>query len=186
MNKIPRVVVLGSTAVGKTSIICRIIEGTFNPTTPPTTGAGYFVYKPSNFGGKEIQIWDTAGMERYRSMNTVYYRDALGAILTFDLTSSESFNDLDSWLEDLINATKNKPFIILVGNKSDLHDKIEVTEDQILNFCETYGGIPYFTTSALNGEGIQRMIDALVAGLPKNYDMSSSITEENSSSFKCC
>ncbi|KAK8892077.1 hypothetical protein M9Y10_029299 [Tritrichomonas musculus] len=186
MNRIPRVVVLGSTAVGKTSIINRIIEGTFDPTTPPTTGAGYFVYKPSNYGGKEIQIWDTAGMERYRSMNQVYYRDALGAILMFNLTDLDSFNDLDSWLTDLLNATKKKPFIILVGNKSDLQDKIVVSKAQILTFCENYSGIPYFETSALNGEGVQTMIDALVAGLPKTYDMASSPTEENPSSFKCC
>ncbi|OHT05769.1 hypothetical protein TRFO_26451 [Tritrichomonas foetus] len=85
---------------------------------------------------------------------------------------------------DLLNAAKGKPFIVLVGNKSDLSDEFEVTDENVREFCESHDGIPYFETSAKTGDGIKEMFDALVAGLPQITDTSVQVLEENPSS--CC
>ena len=126
-------------------------------------------------------------MERYRSINYAYYREALGAILTFDLTCIDSFNDLESWYKDLLNATIQTPFIILVGNKCDLTDQIEVSEDNIRDFCESHNGMPYFETSAKEGDGVKQMIDALINGLPQVTEVSTTmILDEPQPQTKCC
>ena len=184
MKHIPKIVVLGSASVGKTSIISRIIGDTFPNAPSPTTGAGYVSYKPPNFGGKEIGIWDTAGMERYRAISPMYYKYAVGAILVFDLTSMESFEDLDSWLTSLLSEAQRQPFIVLVGNKSDKSSEIVVKQEQIQQFRNQHPEIPYFEASALTGNGIKPMFNELINGLPTVNEQVTTLQPNDQSS--CC
>ena len=164
-QKAARVVMLGATSVGKTTLIDYIIKGTYNPLTAPTAAAAFFEYKSSGPNPKTIHIWDTAGMERYRAMNSVYYRDAIGALLVFDLTNKDSFDELEGWLTTFITNSSPNPVIILIGNKKDLGDNIEVTEEEIQQFSDKHN-LKYFSTSALTGDGVREMFDALIEMLP--------------------
>lgn len=162
----PRVVVIGDQAVGKTSLINRIMNDTFDNSIPPTTGAGYCSYRPENSKHKEIQIWDTAGMERFRAMNKAYYREAVAALLVFDVTNDESFTNLDLWLSDFTENCDKEHIVILIGNKCDLDSKRDVDEVDINAFLQRHPDMRYFKTSAATGEGVREMFSALISVLP--------------------
>lgn len=95
-------------------------------------------------GGKafkvHLQLWDTAGQERFRSLTTAFFRDAMGFLLMFDLTSQQSFLNVRNWMSQLqANAYCENPDIVLIGNKADLLDQREVNERQARELAEKYG-----------------------------------------------
>jgi small GTP-binding protein len=165
MSVAPRVVVIGSASVGKTSLVNRIIADEFVPTTP-TTGIAFFRYKFDSPDESEIQLWDSAGMERYRSVNKVFYREAIAAILVFDLSNHLSFEELDGWYREFVSRARPNALVVLCAGKSDLVEEREVLEDEIRNFCQAHDNIPYFETSALTGDGVGTMMKSLTAMLP--------------------
>jgi small GTP-binding protein len=156
---------IGSASVGKTSLINRIVDDKFEQLTTPTTGTAFFSYTPTESEHQEIQLWDTAGMERYRSLNSVFYREAVGAILTFDLTSYASFQELDSWLNDFISNTGPNPSVVIAANKCDLTDQVEVEDDEIEIFA-TEHHLMFYKTSAVTGEGVNEMLSNLLNMIP--------------------
>jgi small GTP-binding protein len=161
-SKAPRIVFIGGASVGKTSLIARIKEGVFKSNTQPTTGTGFFSYQSPVEGRPLIQIWDTAGMERYRALNSVFYREAVGGVLTFDLTNYTSFQEMDVWLNDFIaNATTNLA-IVIAANKSDLKDRFEVEKDEIQKFADEHH-LTYYMTSAKTGDGVDEMLEGLLS-----------------------
>lgn len=162
----PRIVVIGSAAVGKTTLIARVIENRFESKTAPTTGTAFNEFHTNDPEKPIIQIWDTAGMERYRSLNKVFYQEAIGALLCFDLTSYRSFQEIDSWLKEFITQAPPNPIVILVGTKADIHDNIEVEPEEIQQYAST-NHLQYFATSALTGEGVEEMLKALIQLVPK-------------------
>ena len=100
----------------------------------------------------QLQIWDTAGTERYNSMGQNFYRNSEACILVFDLTSKETFNNIDNWRKEFLISLNPKepesfPFI-LVGNKSDMKDDIKITNEEIEAYCKEHNNMPYFATSA--------------------------------------
>ena len=112
-----------------------------------------FLKKKVEIGDNEIdlQIYDSAGQEKYKSISKQYYHNSEGILLVFDLTSQESFVALDEWIEDLEKVEKDLP-IVLVGNKSDLDDR-DVSEEEI-NKIINDKKFDYFETSALNGSNV--------------------------------
>ena len=116
-----RVVMIGNTEVGKTSIMNRLILGTFNSGEGATVGANYQLYiQEVNQHKIEIQIWDTAGQERYRGMTPMYFRGAHAAIIMYSLTDSDSFASIDTWVGSLRDNADPNIIMFLVGNKQDL------------------------------------------------------------------
>ena len=100
----------------------------------------------------QLQIWDTAGTERYNSMGQSFYRNSESCILVFDLTNPESFKNIETWRNVFLSAlnppdASTYPFI-LVGNKSDMKDDIKVNKDEIEAYCKEHNNMPYFSTSA--------------------------------------
>jgi small GTP-binding protein len=186
MSSAPRVVVIGSVSVGKTCLIHRIVSGTFRAPTAPTTGTAFFAYCTDDPNHSEVQLWDTAGMDRYRSLNKVFYREAIAAILVFDLTSYASFQDLDSWLQEFIANAKPNPSVVLCGNKVDLADAREVQEDDIFTFCSEHNSLNFFEVSAQTGEGIARMIKCLLDLLPKEQFAVQTTVLEPPQESHCC
>lgn len=162
----PHVVVIGSASVGKTSLINRIIENKYDPITSPTTGSAFFQYKSNNPNHPEIQLWDTAGMERYRSLNSIFYREAVAAVLVFDITKFTSFQELDDWLKEFITQAPPNPSIVIAANKNDLRDDAEVTPEDIQAYASQHQ-LDYFATSAFTGENVEEMIDCLLNKIPK-------------------
>ncbi|CBY13126.1 unnamed protein product [Oikopleura dioica] len=105
-----------------------------------------------------LQLWDTAGQERFRSLTTAFYRDAMGFLLVFDLTSEQSFLNTRNWLSQLeSHAYCATPDIVLCGNKADLDDKRQVSSERALQFAKEHG-LPYFETSAATGENVEESI----------------------------
>lgn len=172
MHHLPtRIVLLGDASFGKTAIVHQMIFQEC-PKTIPTIAASSFIYRTKN--NQEIQVWDTAGAERFRSLNSVYYHNASGAILVFDLTNRQSFDSLQTWISEFTTYAKPGALLIIVGNKSDL-DHYQVTVDEARRFAEEQD-LHYFTTSAVTGKNIQEMAEFMADSLldPQNAIISES------------
>ena len=105
-----------------------------------------------------MQIWDTAGTERYNSMGQNFYRNSAACVLVFDLTVKDTFTNIDNWRKEFMTALGPKepdtfPFV-LVGNKSDMKDDIKVTNEEIEAYCKEHNNMPYFATSAKEDIGL--------------------------------
>lgn len=187
-NQIPRVILLGSTNVGKTSIILRKRNEGVDPQTT-VVNETYDL----NVKGQSMKIIDTAGQERFRAMTKSFLRNAEAAILVFDLTQIQSFNELSSFYQDFIDVKGKDTPLILVGNKSDLMNEREVTEEQIKNLSDEWG-VKYILTSAQNGDNIDELFDC-VSGLVQDAQINAgkkinpdddSNQDNNPDGKKCC
>ena len=185
-----KVVMIGAVAVGKSAIANRLQFQIFEEDYQPTIGAGYIPYR-TTFEGKEIelQIWDTAGMERYKSLGSIYYRDAKAAIIVYDQTSLDSADALQSWLTSFRATVKTPCYICIAGNKDDLPNKI-VPQEKIKAWCEE-NGFDFFITSAKAGTGVNEMFQKLIESVVKMSEKievheSPKIEENESSKGGCC
>ena len=158
-----KILFLGETQVGKTSLIIKYTEGTFQQGGITTLGVDLkYKYLEKDNKNLRLDLWDTAGQERFQNITKSFYNGANGMIFIFDLTSSESFDKLKFWIEDSKDKiTDNNIELLMVGNKSDLIDERVVTKEKIQKFSEQYN-IPYFETSAKTGEGIEEMFNTLI------------------------
>jgi small GTP-binding protein len=182
----PRIVVIGDTSVGKTCLINRIVNHSFSAITAPTTGTAFFALNPDHPDHKEIQLWDTAGMERYRALNKVFYREAVGALIIFDLTSYPSFESLDSWLQEFVANARPNPCVVICGNKLDMADARQVNDEEIMQFCADHNSLNFFETSAKSGEGVDRMMKCLLDLLPKEACAVQTTVLTPPEEKKCC
>lgn len=148
-----KVVVVGSSGVGKTAIVQRLVDGTFSEEGQSTVGVEFKSHAVS-FDSEvmKLSIWDTAGQERFRSVSKAYFRNSVGAILVFSLDDQQSFQDLDSWLNDLHSLSTPNAVILLVGNKSDVANK-NVSTSEAEQFAKRHG-LEYLETSAKDGINI--------------------------------
>jgi small GTP-binding protein len=160
-----RVVTIGDSSVGKTSIVNRFIHGQFRSDEPNTVGALYESYTEEHNGRQiEVQVWDTAGQEQYRSLSPVYFRSAAAAILVFDLTNRTSYENLEGWLTCFRSASGDKNLIFLVGNKTDLVSKRRVSEQEAQDWAKE-NGCQYYETSAHNATGIPELFSSVAKTL---------------------
>ena len=160
-TNILKLLTLGNSSVGKSSIVIRYTENKFYSSYLTTIGVD-FLRKVITVGDKEInlQIWDSAGQEKYNSISKQYYNKADGIILVFDLNSRMSFDGMMNWLEEIEVSTAKGIPIVIVGNKCDLATR-EITTDEAYEFAETKN-IPYFETSAMTGHNVNEAINKLV------------------------
>ena len=125
--------ILGDSGVGKTSILYRYIYDKFDSSNLPTLGASFKsrVLQIPNEGDIKLNLWDTAGQEKFKSLTRMYYQDAEAAIIVYDTTFRESFDSAKNWIKDLKeNANIPDIIIAIVGNKCDLTDKQEVNLEE--------------------------------------------------------
>ena len=158
-SKVPgcKVVLLGDSGVGKTCIIARYISGSFDKNSTTTNGAS-FCSKNVRFDqlGKNLllDIWDTAGQEKYKALTKFFYKDAAVCILVYDVTRKESFQSLkDYWYSQLKENSEPDIVIGVAGNKSDLYENEEVKEDEAREWAKEIGAV-FELTSAQNNTGI--------------------------------
>lgn len=156
-----KLVMLGNTSVGKSSLVKRFAHGNFFEFEEPTIGAA-FVCKDIVLDDKKIkvEIWDTAGQERYKSLTPMYFRNANIALIVFDLTNKDSFNGVEYWINTLEEKRKHNICKILVGNKKDMENIRTVTNEEIEKYKNKYN-ILYFETSAKNGVGVDVLFDEI-------------------------
>ena len=155
-----KVVLLGDSGVGKTCIISRYISGAFDQNSPSTNGASY-ASKIINFEQLNktisLDIWDTAGQEKYKSLTKFFYKDAAVAILVYDITLKESFDNLKEYWYKQIQENGDKNMVLgVAGNKSDLYEEEAVKENEAREFANSIGAI-YGLTSAQNNTGISEL-----------------------------
>ena len=168
-----KIVIVGDSGVGKTNLITRYLKNDFKPETKATIGVEFsdkkYIYKNKNI---KIQIWDTAGQERYRSLTSMYYKGAKGAIFVYDISSKNSFENIDKWLIEMKKTADENIKIILIGNKCDLIDKREVKEDDGKIKAKDLN-VPFMETSALNCINVEKAFNFLIeeiANLEINLD----------------
>ena len=156
-----KAVLLGESGVGKTCIIARFINNTFENNIMSTTGASYAgkTMAFEEFGGKciKFEIWDTAGQEKYRALTKIFYKDAGVAILVYDITRKESFDELkDYWYNQIKEYAPKNIVIGIAANKCDLYDNEQVSEDEARNFANEIGAV-FKLTSASTNQGIEEL-----------------------------
>lgn len=163
-----RVVLIGDSSVGKTCILNRLIDQTFQEHEPNTIGANYQLYVEDIDGTKiEIQIWDTAGQEKFRSLGPIYFRNSVGAIIVFDLTNRKTFENLEEWVTAFTEVANTHTIITIVGNKSDLVKERQVPYGEALEWAGEQD-YKYFETSAKTGEGVEVLFKNLANELLNN------------------
>mmetsp|Transcript_106857 Transcript_106857/g.244741 ORF Transcript_106857/g.244741 Transcript_106857/m.244741 type:complete len:204 (-) Transcript_106857:70-681(-) len=155
-----KVIILGDSGVGKTSLMNQYVSRKFSPQYKATIGAD-FLTKEVKVGDRPVtmQIWDTAGQERFQSLGVAFYRGADCCVLCFDLTSSKSFESLQSWRDEFLVQSSPPdaatfPFVVL-GNKLDLEEERQVDAEQAKEWCRTNNDIPYHETSAMTAANIE-------------------------------
>ena len=165
MNDEPKsvkVVLLGESGVGKTSIISQYTTKKFNPRCATSVSA-QFISKIIKFPEYEcslkFDIWDTVGQEKYRSLTKIFYRDAKVIILVYDITKEFSFNALkDYWYDEICISTEGTPLFAVAANKSDLYADQKVNNKDGQEFAEKINAI-FQTTSAMSDTGINTLFE---------------------------
>jgi small GTP-binding protein len=142
--------------VGKSCLLLRFIEGRFKNQHEPTLGVE-FGSKVVAIGERKIklQLWDTAGQESFKSITRAYYKGSIGALLVFDFSSMVSFRNVRQWLHELRTHSHQKLRICLVGNKTDLEQDREVSDEDVKEFLKEAGITRYYQTSALKGLNVE-------------------------------
>ncbi|KAJ5077632.1 ras-related protein rab-21 [Anaeramoeba ignava] len=144
-----KVVLLGEGRVGKTSILLRYMNNSFETDIPRTKHASYMEKEVEYNKNKiKLSIWDTAGQEQFRAVNPMYYREAKGAILVYDVTDENSFKRVKDWVKELIQMIGNDVVLIIAGNKSDLTKRL-VSEKDALEYAQSINA-PHIYTSDKN------------------------------------
>lgn len=156
-----KIVVIGEQNVGKTCILQRLIDNTFNPNTPPTISNSTSKFSCTLSNGKEVTltIWDTAGQEKYRSLTNVYFRDSQAAVIVFDASNKNPKPEIQQWVDSYRNVVGPKCYIIVAANKSDLIPDKQGFRSRLHDLEEELKDIPVNIVSAKDGEGIQELFE---------------------------
>ncbi|GMT00439.1 hypothetical protein PENTCL1PPCAC_22613, partial [Pristionchus entomophagus] len=168
-----KVVFMGNSGVGKTSIILRHNGSDFTTDVTPTLGANFVhsqIISQTWQKRVEMQIWDTAGSEKFACMMPMYLRRSSGAFIVFDVADRESFQDLSKWYGELERACNiSELSVVLVGNKIDLEEKRTVDEKEARDFAEGKS-MTYVETSALRDSGIGEMMRTMANELVDRFE----------------
>ncbi|XP_069734970.1 ras-related protein Rab-25 isoform X2 [Phaenicophaeus curvirostris] len=138
-NFVFKVVLIGESGVGKTNLLSRFTRNEFNHDSRTTIGVE-FSTRTITVGNAVVkaQIWDTAGLERYRAITSAYYRGAVGALVVFDITKHQTYDVVDRWLKELYDHAEANITVMLVGNKTDLAQSREVPMEEAKMFAEIF------------------------------------------------
>ena len=185
-----KLVMLGESGVGKTSVITRYITGSFPESAKPTIGAAFLTKEIRvNDNQYDLMIWDTAGQEEYRGLAPMYYRNALVAIVMFDVSNEQSFTAIDYWLKDLKDNAGPDIGVVICANKIDTKND-RIAESRILDFAKSHE-VSYVETSALTGEGVEMLFQTAVTTFTKNKHAPAAtapntVTPQKNSGGGCC
>ncbi|XP_047664230.1 ras-related protein Rab-25-like [Tachysurus fulvidraco] len=154
-NFVFKVVLIGESGVGKSNLLSRFTKSEFNHDSRTTIGVE-FSTRSVQLDGVTIkaQIWDTAGLERYRAITSAYYRGAVGALLVYDISKHLTYENVERWLKELYDHADPHIVIMLVGNKSDLATQRTVPTEEARAFAESKG-LVFIETSALQSTNVE-------------------------------
>lgn len=171
-----KIMLIGNSSVGKSSLLMRFADDIFSETFLPTIGVDFKIRTIEADGSKvKLQMWDTAGQERFKSIVTSYYKGTHGILLVFDLTNMQTFRDMEQWLSDVEKHGKDNVVKLLVGNKKDMDQQRQVPYEEAAKFAESLG-VKYIETSAKSGENIEESFVELVVQMKKKFKTDSKHT----------
>ena len=156
-----KVLLLGNSDVGKSSMLLRFVDSVWNDAFTPTIGVDFKV-KTLEINNKRVkmQIWDTAGQERFRTVVSTYFRGAHGILLLYDVTNKDSFKNLENWLIEIEKNSNQKVLKILIGNKCDLTEDREITTEEGQTFANR-NGMEFMETSAKMNTNVTEAFETL-------------------------
>jgi small GTP-binding protein len=162
-----KTIIVGDSGVGKTSILVRFCRQTFDESRTATVGVEFLskVIEHNNHR-IELQLWDTAGQEVYRSVTRGYYRDAMVTFFVYDITQRPSFEHVQSWFKDASEVIRTEFIAILLGNKSDLEDERSVSRAEGEEFAKQHN-MAFFEVSAKSGATVPEAMQACLEGVWK-------------------
>jgi len=162
-----KLVLLGESAVGKSSLVLRFVKDQFDDYRESTIGAAFLTQTVALDDGTTVkfEIWDTAGQERYKSLAPMYYRNANCAVVVYDITQAASLEKARTWIRELQRQADRSIVIALCGNKSDLSARRQVTEEEAKKYADEEG-LMWAETSAKTGEGVADVFNAIAKKLP--------------------
>ncbi|XP_073179225.1 ras-related protein Rab-25 isoform X1 [Lepidochelys kempii] len=168
-NFVFKVVLIGESGVGKTNLLSRFTRNEFNHDSRTTIGVE-FSTRTVMVGNAMVkaQIWDTAGLERYRAITSAYYRGAVGALLVFDITKHQTYDVVERWLKELYDHAEATIIVMLVGNKTDLAQAREVPTEEAKMFAEN-NGLLFIETSALDSTNVEQAFETILRGAPRAF-----------------
>ena len=156
-NYLIKFIIIGDAAVGKSNLLVRYTSGQFKEEYQLTIGVEFgsnnVIIGDNTY---RIQIWDTAGQENFRSITRSYYKNTACAIIVYEISNKKSFENISSWIEECKNTAPKSILMVLVGNKCDLEDNREVTEEEGREFAEK-NGMLFFETSAKTGKNVEEL-----------------------------
>lgn len=165
-----KLVLLGESSVGKSSLVLRFVRGQFFEYQESTIGAAFLTQTvPLGDTIVKFEIWDTAGQERYKSLAPMYYRGAAAAIVVYDITSADSFQRAKNWVKELQRQGTTNIVIALAGNKVDLEDKRQVESAEAKSYAED-NGLLFMETSAKAATNVNELFVAIARKLPSKDD----------------
>jgi Ras-related protein Rab-1A len=165
-----KLLLVGNYGTGKTSLIIKYVDGTFEPKDMATIGVD-FKMRTLDCNGKRVklQIWDTAGQERFKTITASYFRGAHGIFVAYDITKNESFNEVKShWYEEAARLGSSEVSIVLLGNKSDLEGRRAVNYNLAKQFADEKK-IPFLETSSLDSSNVTEAFSTMVQQILEKY-----------------
>jgi len=177
-NVLWKVVLIGDSGVGKSQLLSRVTKNEFNLDSKTTIGVE-FSTRSVAIGGKtaKVQIWDTAGQEKFKAVTRVYYRGAVGCMLVYDICRPETFNHLKRWLDEVKDYGDPKLAVVIIGNKSDLKDLRAVALDDAEAFAERHQS-SCIETSALDATNVEEAFHKLVQEIHTRSALEETCLEE--------
>jgi small GTP-binding protein len=162
-----KLVLLGESSVGKSSLVLRFVKGQFHEFQESTIGAAFLTQTVQiDDTTVKFEIWDTAGQERYHSLAPMYYRGAQAAIVVYDLTNKETFQKAQNWIKELQRQASPNIVIALTGNKLDLASKRAVTYEEAKQYADETS-LLFMETSAKTAANVMELFTSIAKKLPK-------------------
>ena len=157
-----KVVLVGDTKVGKSCILSRFVQGTFDRNMPATIGAAFLTKVITTPNGPvRLQLWDTAGQEKFRSLAPMYYRSSAVAVLVYDVTAKVSLDGLEDWAAEIADKAPHNIKLVVVGNKTDITEGRCVPTQAGQEVAKRLNAVHYSETSAKTGDGINEIFNKI-------------------------
>ena len=185
-----KILLLGDSTVGKTCFLLRYTDDTFLELHMATIGLDYRLKTMVLDDQKivKVQLWDTAGQDKFRAITRNYYKGARGIILIYDITNIKSYDNIKKWINEIKEEIPDKVTIILIGNKIDNERERKITKEQGEQLAKDYN-VPFFETSAKTGEGINESVLFLIKKIidtdPEMKNRGKKLKNKNKNK-KCC
>ncbi len=189
-----KLLVVGDSSVGKTNFVMRLINNEFSKNYMTTSGIDL---KTTDIEIKNkkihIQLWDTAGQEKYKAITKNLFLKVMGALIIYDITNEASYNNLKSWVKLIKEECGKHMQLIILGNKSDLDAQRKISKDEAINYAKEQK-IDYIETSSKTGENVKKAVTMICENILENKELndSSSFVLDNSSFLtdkrkkRCC